>query len=141
MHIRESKQPNCCFSFSGHSISQLSLSSLSQLSPSALSLSDLLSGVGEDADGYTKRGYVMDVSLSAQFFAPEGIFSIFSPSVRNSRLFYVYTDKKTSTVLTTSLCYVTAGTAGTSCSGRRKRAVIQKQLGGYLDDVSSSAAE
>ena len=32
---------------------------------------------------------------------------IFSPSSRNGRLFYVYTDKTTSTVLTTTLCYVT----------------------------------
>jgi hypothetical protein len=64
-----------------------------------------------------------------------------TPSERNSRLFYVYTDKSTSTVLTTSLCYVTAGTAGTSCNGRRKRAVLMKQLGEYVEDVSSSSTE
>ena len=75
------------------------------------------------------------------FIASPALFLIFSPSVRNSRLFYVYTDKSTSTVLTTSLCYVTAGTAGTACKGRRKRAVLMKQLGEYVDDVSSSVTE
>lgn len=81
------------------------------------------------------------ISLNIIWIGCVAIFPIFSPSVRNSRLFYVYTDKKTSTVLTTSLCYVTSGTAGTSCNGRRKRAVITKQIDGYLDDVSSSATE
>ena len=64
---------------------------------------------------------------------------IFSPSSRNGRLFYVYTDKTTSTVLTTTLCYVTGATP-TACSGRKKRGVWMDNMD--LDvDVAASPVE
>ena len=67
------------------------------------------------------------------------IFLTFSPSSRPGRLFYVYTDKTTSTVLTTSLCWVSGGTL-TACTGRKKRGVFMDNLD--LDvDVAASPVE
>merc|ERR1712045_60595 len=75
--------------------------------------------------------FVVLFCISSAFSAEADIKT--SPSSRNGRLFYVYTDK------TTSLCYVTGATP-TACSGRKKRGVWMDNMD--LDvDVAASPVE
>ena len=79
------------------------------------------------------------IFISSAFSADADIES--SPASRKPRLFYVYTDKTTSTVLSNSFCYM-QGTGLTACtaSGRKKRAPVDSDLD--LDvDISASTAE
>merc|ERR1719410_38932 len=46
--------------------------------------------------------------------------------VRNGRLFYVYTQKTTTTLITATNCYVTS-TGLTACGRRKKRALINQE--------------
>ena len=48
-----------------------------------------------------------------------------SPSKRNGKLFYVYTKKTTTTLITVTNCFVSS-TGLTACGKRKKRALINQ---------------